>query len=79
MTSPADIPFGRGEELALLIESTLLDPRASYRSFEALLREARDYGFRCIVVPSSVVPRLSRSAREAEVKLCNVIGFPSGL
>ncbi|MEN2999962.1 MAG: deoxyribose-phosphate aldolase, partial [Acidilobaceae archaeon] len=47
--------------------------------FEALLREARDYGFRCIVVPSSVVPRLSRSAREAEVKLCNVIGFPSGL
>ncbi|MCS7107544.1 MAG: deoxyribose-phosphate aldolase [Acidilobaceae archaeon] len=79
MTSTGAVPFKNAGELAQIVESTLLDPKATHKSFKALLHEAHEYGFRCVVVPSVVLPALSRPAREVGVKLCSVIGFPSGL
>jgi len=64
--------------VASLIESTLLDPFASIRVFEDLVVEASRWGFRCVVVPVSVLGFISGFARDRGVRVCPVIGFPSG-
>lgn len=60
-------------KLASMIESTLLEPRAQRSAYVKLAEEAREYGFRCIVVPPLMVGLFR------EVRVCSVAGFPWGL
>lgn len=60
------------------IESTLLNPLAGPEEFERLLEEASSYGFHCVVVPPIMVKELYRRAESLGVRICAVIGFPSG-
>ncbi len=65
-------------EVASLIESTLLDPFAKADMFRNLVLEASRWRFRCIVVPVSATAFVHRHALDHDVKVCSVIGFPSG-
>jgi len=64
--------------VASLVESTLLDPFAGFDSFRGLVLEAYRWGFRCVVVPVSVLGFVSRVAFEYGVRVCGVVGFPAG-
>ncbi|MCX8196620.1 MAG: deoxyribose-phosphate aldolase [Acidilobaceae archaeon] len=71
--------FVSERELASIIESTLLDPRAARRAYEELVKEAAALGFRCALVSPAALPYASPLAQELGVRLCSVVGFPSGL
>jgi deoxyribose-phosphate aldolase len=64
--------------VASLIESTLLDPFSGSSRFEDLVVEASRWGFRCVVVPVSVLSFIRKPALDRGVRVCSVIGFPSG-
>lgn len=69
--------------LAALIDHTLLKPEAHQSDFEELLKQACEFGFRAVCLPSS---RIHSSARElansaqpvSPLLICTVIGFPHG-
>ncbi|MCE4600313.1 MAG: deoxyribose-phosphate aldolase [Desulfurococcales archaeon] len=66
------------EKLARVIEHTLLSPSAGIEKGLAVIGETADYGFRCAMLSPYHARRLYKEASNAGVKLCTVIGFPSG-
>jgi len=69
---------GSAGDLAARIDSTLLSPTAAAEDYLALVREAADYGFRAVVVPSSAVALVAREAERLGVAVAAVAGFPLG-
>lgn len=63
------------EELAALVDHTLLAPTATKDDVRALLAEARDLGTFSICVSPSMLPL---GVDTGEVKVATVCGFPSG-
>jgi len=68
----------RRDELASLIDSTLLRADATPRDVEALCVDAMEYGFRCVCVNPVYVALASRLLRGSGVGVCTVVGFPLG-
>jgi deoxyribose-phosphate aldolase len=66
------------EEIARLIDHTLLKPEATRDDIECLCREARLHGFASVCVNSLYVHQASGALRGSEVKVCSVVGFPLG-
>ncbi len=66
------------QELAGLIDHTLLKPGATESQFEQLCKEALEYKFMSVCVNSSWVPYVAKKLRGSSVKVCSVVGFPLG-
>ncbi len=64
--------------LASLIDHTLLKPDATRSEIEQLCREAAQYCFASVCVNPSWVPVCRELLNASGVKVCTVIGFPSG-
>ncbi len=66
------------QELAGMIDHTLLKPNATASQIDELCNEAREYGFYSVCVNPSWVKRCADKLAGSEVKACTVIGFPLG-
>lgn len=70
--------INRAEQLAPLIDHTLLKPEARRTDIERYCREARTYGFRSVCVNPWFVADVSRLLAGSDVLTCSVVGFPLG-
>jgi deoxyribose-phosphate aldolase len=64
--------------LASLIDHTLLKPDATREQIEQLCREAAQFCFASVCVNPNWVPLCRELLRGSGVRVCTVIGFPSG-
>jgi len=67
------------DELAKMIDHSILNPSATDADVEKGCREASQYGFAAVVVNPSHVPIVARKLKGSAVKACSVISFPFGL
>jgi deoxyribose-phosphate aldolase len=67
------------EELAKLIDSTLVKAVATKGEIEELCLEAIQYGFRCAVVNPVYVKFAAKLLKGSNVKVCSTVGFPFGV
>ncbi len=70
--------FKDAGQLAYLIDHTLVRPDATLDDLEKACREAKQYGFACVVVNSSHVARARDLLSGSLVKVCCVVSFPHG-
>ena len=66
------------QELARMIDHTLLKPDATAAQIETLCREAVEYGFGAVCVNSGRAALAKACLGGSDVKLCVVVGFPLG-
>ena len=66
------------EQVAQLIDHTLLKPDAMATDVEKLCAEARQHGFFSVCVNPVFVPQVKRLLQGCAVKVCCVVGFPLG-
>ncbi len=66
------------EDLARMIDATILAPDAGADRVEALVREASERGYACVVSTPLHVEAVSKVAERLRVRLCSVVGFPLG-
>jgi len=67
------------EELAKLLDSTLVKAVATKSEIEKLCHEAIQYGFRCAVVNPVYVKFAAKLLEDSNVKVCSTVGFPFGV
>ncbi|MBC7130311.1 deoxyribose-phosphate aldolase [Candidatus Bathyarchaeota archaeon] len=68
----------RRDELARMIDSTLLEATATKKDIERLCCEALEYSFRCVVVNPAYVRLAASILKDSEVKVCSTVSFPLG-
>ncbi|MCU1342851.1 MAG: deoxyribose-phosphate aldolase [Candidatus Acidoferrum typicum] len=66
------------EEIAGLIDHTLLKPEASRDEIRKLCQEAARFGFASVCINPWNVPLAAEILRGTKVKVCTVVGFPLG-
>jgi deoxyribose-phosphate aldolase len=66
------------QNLAKLIDHTLLKPDATQQEIAQLCFEARKYGFASVCVNPTWVQLCAQLLKGSPVKVCTVIGFPLG-
>jgi deoxyribose-phosphate aldolase len=66
------------DQLAKLIDHTLLKPEATPANIEQLCAEARRYGFFSVCVNPSYVKQAHMLLTNTPIKVCCVVGFPLG-
>lgn len=66
------------EQLARMIDHTILKPEATDAEVIKLCKEAMEYGFASVCVNPSMVKKAATILEGSEVKVCTVIGFPLG-
>lgn len=66
------------DEMAKYIDHTLLKPDAVSSAFDALCKEAEEYGFASVCVNSGRVEYVAEALRGKGVDVCAVVGFPLG-
>ena len=66
------------EQVAKLIDHTLLKPDAMASDVEKLCVEARQHGFFSVCVNPVFVPQVKGLLKGSSVKVCCVVGFPLG-
>jgi deoxyribose-phosphate aldolase len=66
------------EDIARCIDHTLLKPDATEDDIKKLCAEAREFQFATVCVSPSYVPLAARELAGSPVKVCTVVGFPSG-
>ncbi len=66
------------ENIAALIDHTILKPEATAADVRRICAEARKYGFASVCVNPYWVPLVARELRGSPVKVCTVVGFPLG-
>lgn len=71
-------PVIPAEQLAKLIDHTMLKPEATAADIQKLCREARESGFFSVCVNPSYVADAKMLLRGTHVKVCAVVGFPLG-
>jgi len=67
------------EELAKMLDSTLVKATATKSEIEKLCKEAVQYGFRCAVVNPVYVKFAATLLEDSNVKVCSTVGFPFGV
>jgi len=67
------------EQLAKIIDSTLVKATATKSDVEKLCKEAIKYGFGCVVVNPTYVKIASHLLERSNVKVCSTVGFPFGV
>jgi deoxyribose-phosphate aldolase len=66
------------EEIAKMIDHTLLKPDATSAQIEQICAEARQYGFASVCVNPTHVHACADLLKDAHPVVCTVIGFPLG-
>ena len=66
------------EQIARMIDHTLLKPEASVKDIEKLCAEAVKHGFYSVCVNPAYVQKAAALTRNSNVKVCCVVGFPLG-
>ena len=66
------------EDIARCIDHTLLKPDASESDIKKLCDEAREFHFATVCISPSYVKLATKELEDSPVKVCTVIGFPSG-
>jgi deoxyribose-phosphate aldolase len=66
------------QNIARLIDHTLLRPEATHSDIVELCRQARQNNFASVCVNSCWVPLAASQLAGSEVKVCTVVGFPLG-
>jgi len=66
------------QELAKMIDHTILKAEATDAEVMQLCKEAIEYGFASVCVNPSMVKKAATILEGSEVKVCTVIGFPLG-
>ncbi len=66
------------EQLAKLVDHTLLKPGATKDDVKRLCEEAKKYGFWSVCVNPTYVSLATDILGETDVKVCSVVGFPLG-
>jgi deoxyribose-phosphate aldolase len=66
------------QEIASMIDHTLLKPEATLSEIEILCDEAMKYNFASVCVNPSYVSTCFDLVKSSNVKVCTVIGFPLG-
>lgn len=67
------------EQLAKIIDSTIVKATATKTEIEKLCREAVQYGFGCVVVNPTYVKLAASLLKGTDVKVCSTVGFPFGV
>jgi deoxyribose-phosphate aldolase len=67
------------EQLAKIIDSTLVKATATKSDIKKLCKEAIKYGFGCVVVNPTYVKIASHLLERSNVKVCSTVGFPFGV
>lgn len=65
-------------ELAKMIDHTILKPEATEKEVEKLCKEALEYNFASVCINPSMVEKAAEMLKGSDVKVCTVIGFPLG-
>lgn len=68
----------KAQELAAIIDHTILKPEADENDIRRLCRETIDYGFCSVCVNPVFVELATAELKNSDVKVCSVIGFPLG-
>jgi deoxyribose-phosphate aldolase len=68
----------RLEELSKTIDQTLPDPDGGPEELAAVCRRARELHVASVCVPSEHVAAAAEELRGSDVKVCALVGFPSG-
>ncbi|MGM9974648.1 MAG: deoxyribose-phosphate aldolase [Clostridiaceae bacterium] len=66
------------DQLAKMIDHTLLKADALEEQVKELCREAKEYNFASVCVNPSYVSFCAEELKNSDVKVCTVIGFPLG-
>ncbi|MFQ6613654.1 MAG: deoxyribose-phosphate aldolase [Fidelibacterota bacterium] len=66
------------EDIARCIDHTVLKPDATEPDIKRICQEARDNHFASVCISPSYVKLAARELAGSDVKVCTVIGFPSG-
>lgn len=66
------------EQIAKLIDHTLLKPDATKDDIQRLCEEAKKYGFWSVCVNPTYVSLATNILGETHVRVCSVVGFPIG-
>ncbi|MEE8436732.1 MAG: deoxyribose-phosphate aldolase [Candidatus Neomarinimicrobiota bacterium] len=66
------------EDIAHCIDHTLLKPMATRDDIKKLCAEAREFKFATVCISPSYVKLAAQELSGSEVKVCTVVGFPSG-
>jgi deoxyribose-phosphate aldolase len=75
---PLEPPPIDPDQLARMIDHTLLKPEATQADIEKLCDEAKRYGFYSVCVNPTYVKQAKALLRNSPVKVCAVVGFPLG-
>jgi deoxyribose-phosphate aldolase len=65
-------------EIASVIDHTLLKPEAGERDILKLCQEAREYGFATVCINPVFVEVAAKALAGSQIGVCTVIGFPLG-
>ena len=65
-------------QLAKIIDHTLVKPTATKDAVVKLCSEAEKYGFGCVCVNSAYVSLAAQMLKGTDVKVCSTVGFPFG-
>ncbi|HEY4558315.1 MAG TPA: deoxyribose-phosphate aldolase [Enteractinococcus sp.] len=65
-------------QLAALIDHTLLAPTATAQDIDTLCEQARSFGTASVCIQPIWVARAAKQLAGSSVKVCTVIGFPTG-
>ncbi len=65
-------------DIARCIDHTMLKPAATVDDIKKLCAEAREFHFATVCVSPSYVKLAARELAVSDVKVCTVVGFPSG-
>ncbi len=68
----------KNEEIARMIDHTLLKPEATPDDVKQLCSEAKEYNFASVCINPSYVKLSSDLLSGSKVKVCTVVGFPLG-
>jgi len=66
------------EQLAGMIDHSLLRPNATWEQLKKLCEEAMDYRFKAVCVNPIHVAEAVQLLRDSKVLVCSVVGFPFG-
>lgn len=66
------------QNLAEMIDHTLLKANATRDQIKTLCNEGKEYGFAAVCVNSCWVPLCSHELDNTDVNVCSVVGFPLG-
>jgi len=66
------------EDIARCIDHTILKPDATVDDIRTLCAEADEFQFATVCISPSYVPLAAKELANSRVKVCTVVGFPSG-